>query len=57
VGWGLALVVAMNVMGGAIDVAVFAGVPAVLLTVAAVAAWVPARGAARRDPICALRRD
>ena len=40
-----------------IDVPVFAGVPAILLLVAALACWIPVRRAARISPMAALRED
>jgi putative ABC transport system permease protein len=39
------------------DSLTFATVPAILLAVAALACWIPARRAARIDPVLALRRD
>ena len=56
-GWLLAFVVALDFLQGPVDAAVFAGVPALLLMVGAVACWLPARRAARLDPLVALRQD
>jgi predicted permease len=57
VGWAVAFAIAMDFVGGSIDVAVFAGVPAILLFVAGIACWVPARRAASVAPIIALRQE
>jgi predicted permease len=54
-GWAIALS-GLIVFGGKIDVATFAGVPMVLMAVAAFACWLSARRAARCDPMAALRR-
>jgi hypothetical protein len=55
-GWLIAFVVALDVVpGGSIDVSVFAGVPIVLLLVAAVACWLPVSRAAHGDPMVPLK--
>jgi ABC-type antimicrobial peptide transport system permease subunit len=55
-GWVVAFVLAVDVLsGGPIDLPVFAAVPAILLSVAAIAAWLPARRVTRVDPAVALR--
>jgi ABC-type antimicrobial peptide transport system permease subunit len=56
-GWLLAFTVVVDVMSGPIDLAVFAGVPALLLSVTAAAAWWPARRISAVDPLIALRTD
>ena len=56
-GWVLAFVVALDFLQSPVDVSVFAGVPVILLIVGAVACWIPARRAARLDPLVALRQD
>jgi putative ABC transport system permease protein len=56
VGWALALVVAMAFAGdAALQPVVFIGVPAILLLVATLASWLPARRAASASPMVALR--
>lgn len=57
-GWLVALALGVHLGGGGgIDPSVFAGVPAVLLGVAAFACWWPVRRAARVNPVRALRRE
>ena len=45
------------VPGGGIDPAVFTGVPALLLAVAGLACWLPARRAAHTDPMIVLKEE
>jgi ABC-type lipoprotein release transport system permease subunit len=42
---------------GVINLPVFIGVPAILLCVATLACWIPARRASRIDPMAALRHE
>jgi ABC-type antimicrobial peptide transport system permease subunit len=54
----MAFIVYIHVVpGGPIDAAVFLGIPAVLLFVAATASWLPARRSASVDPMIALRQE
>ena len=57
-GWLLTFVVALDVVGvETIDIGVFAGVPLLLLVVAGVACWIPARRATLVEPMVVLRED
>jgi ABC-type lipoprotein release transport system permease subunit len=56
-GWLLAFVVALDFLQAPVDVGVFAWVPSIALAVGSVACWLPARRAARVDPVVALRQD
>jgi predicted permease len=56
-GWLVALAVVVDVLSAGVDVAVFAGVPALLLVVAAIASWWPARRVSAVDPMIALRAE
>jgi predicted permease len=57
-GWALAFVIVVAFSpDGAIDLRILAGVPALLMVVATIACWLPARRAARVDPMIALRSE
>jgi predicted permease len=58
IGWILALVVSVHAISKSpVSLPVFIGVPAILLGVATLACWIPARSASRIDPMAALRHE
>jgi predicted permease len=58
IGWVLALMISVHgITKGVVSLPVFIGVPAILLGVATLACWIPARRASRIDPIAALRYE
>jgi putative ABC transport system permease protein len=58
IGWVLALLVSVHaITKGVVNLPVFIGVPAILLSVATLACWIPARRASRIDPMAALRHE
>jgi ABC-type antimicrobial peptide transport system permease subunit len=57
IGWAFAFLIDLHLVRGPIALSVFIGVPALLLVVAAVACWLPARRAAGIDPVEAIRRE
>jgi putative ABC transport system permease protein len=58
IGWVLAFVISVHaITKGVVNLPVFVGVPAILLGVATLACWIPARRASRIDPMAALRHE
>jgi putative ABC transport system permease protein len=57
-GWAIALVIERDfVRGDSMDVSVLVGVPVILLLVATLSCWAPARRAAAIEPVSALRHE
>jgi predicted permease len=57
IGWLIAALIDIHLNRGVLYLPVFVGVPLILLSIAAFACWLPARRAARLDPMMALRQE
>jgi ABC-type antimicrobial peptide transport system permease subunit len=58
IGWVVAFVLSVHaITKGTVNLPVFIGVPAILLGVATLACWIPARRASTIDPMAALRHE
>jgi putative ABC transport system permease protein len=58
IGWVVAFVLSVHaITKGTVNLPVFIGVPAILLGVATLACWIPARKASTIDPMAALRHE
>jgi predicted permease len=58
IGWVLAFVISVHgITKGVVNLPVFIGVPTILLGVATLACWIPARRASLIDPTAALRHE
>ena len=58
IGWALALVISEHATPkNLVNLPIFIGVPAILLAVATLACWIPARRASRIHPMAALRHE
>jgi predicted permease len=56
-GWLVAFAVVVDIVAAPVDPAVFGGVPLILLAVATLASWWPARRVSRVDPMRALKAE
>jgi len=57
IAWACAVVIDLHLVREPMAFSVFAGVPALMLSVATMACWLPAQRAARIDPARALRNE
>jgi ABC-type lipoprotein release transport system permease subunit len=56
-GWILSWIVYARVLGGRLEPGAFGAAPALVVVVALVSCWVPARRAALVNPLVALKRE